>query len=234
MSEFFGVADPTETQGEFNALVFLIRQIVNEVSTATLVKVLWCTNSGGLSPVGFVNVQPLVNQLTGSRNPVPDAPIYQVPYMRLQGGTNAVILDPQIGDIGICLFADHDISSVIANKAQANPGSYRRFDMADGLYIGGVLNGVPAQYVQFSSSGISIVSPTQITLTAPIIDINGTTNIDGPVNQSGGTLSAATEVTAPQVTASTDVSVAGLSVKDHTHPYSPGSGATTETGSMQG
>lgn len=234
MTEYFGIADPTETQGDFNALTFLIRQILSQVSTATLVVVKACTNSGGLSPVGLVDVHPLVNQLAGNGSPTPHGTIYQVPYMRLQGGTNAVILDPQVGDIGICLFADHDISSVVVNKAQANPGSFRRFDMADGLYIGGVLNGVPAQYVQFSASGVAIVSPTQITMTAPVVDINGTTNINGAVNQSGGTLSAATEITAPQVTASTDVSVAGLSVVNHTHPYSPGTGATTETGGMQG
>ena len=57
------------------------------------------------------------------------------------------LIDPTQGDIGLAIFADRDISSVRANRAQANPGSYRRFDMADGVYIGGILNGMPTQTV---------------------------------------------------------------------------------------
>jgi hypothetical protein len=92
--------------------------------------------------------------------------------MRLQGGTNAVILDPKVDDIGIAVFASRDISSVIANKGPANPGSRRMHSMADGLYIGGVLNGTPEQYVQFSDAGITLSSPNAITLQAPAVTID--------------------------------------------------------------
>jgi hypothetical protein len=73
------------------------------------------------------------------------------------GGINAIIIDPQVGDIGIAIFGDRDLSSVIANKAQSNPGSLRRFDMADGLYIGGFLSAAPSKYVRFYDHAISIV-----------------------------------------------------------------------------
>jgi len=81
-------------------------------------------------------------------------------------------LDPKVGDIGIALFADRDISTVTATKKQATPGSRRKFDMADGLYIGGVLNGVPVQWIEFSEAGINITSPTAISLNAPDVNIN--------------------------------------------------------------
>ena len=91
---------------------FLISQALNRVSTATLVKVVSVTNAGGLSPVGFVDVQPLVNQLDGAGNAVPHGVLHRLPYFRLQGGADAVILDPKVGDIGMAAFANRDISLV--------------------------------------------------------------------------------------------------------------------------
>jgi hypothetical protein len=93
-----------------------------------------------------------------------------------------VILDPQPGDIGVATFCSRDISSVKAAAAQSaangmpiqpqNPGSFRTFDWADGVYWGSFLGPLlPAQYVQVNTAGITVVSPTQITLQAPTITI---------------------------------------------------------------
>jgi len=114
-------------------------------------------DSDGLAPVGSVDVQPLVNQMDGEGNSFPHGTIFNLPYVRMQGGTNAVICDPVVGDNGIAVICDRDISSVKANKKQANPGSRRRFGLADGIYIGGLLNGTPEQYVRFTTDGMSIV-----------------------------------------------------------------------------
>jgi hypothetical protein len=107
-----------------------------------------------------------VNQVDGAGNATPHDVLHHLPYFRLQGGSDAVILDPKVGDIGLAGFASRDISSVKSTKAQANPGSARSFDMADGVYIGGMLNGVPEQYVQFTQGGINIVSPHAVTVNA--------------------------------------------------------------------
>jgi len=168
-----GAQQPGDGAGDFGAQSFLVRQILSRVNTCTLVKVVSVTNAGGVSPVGFVDAQPLVNQVDGAGNAVPHGVLHHLAYFRLQGGTNAVILDPQVGDIGIAVFADHDISSVVANKAQANPGSWRRFNMADGLYFGGVLNDTPVQFVQFSASGINIVTPGAVSITSASLTHNG-------------------------------------------------------------
>jgi hypothetical protein len=164
-------------QGDYNATRSIAIALLSQIFTCTEVKIVSCTNAGGLSPVGFVDVQPMVNQLDGAGKPTPHGILHGLPYFRLQGGTNAVIIDPQVGDVGIVVFADRDISSVNNTKAQANPGSGRRFDMADGLYIGGVLNGTPVQYVQLNASGITVHSPTKITLSAPIIELDASTSI---------------------------------------------------------
>ena len=163
------------SSGDFNTLSFMMRQHMARMNTSTVVKVMGVTNAGDLSPVGFVDIQPQVDLVDGAGVKTTHGTIYKCPYFRLQGGANAIILDPQVGDLGMALFADKDISSVIANKGQAAPGSGRRFDAADGLYIGGILNGTPTQYVQFSSAGIKIHSPNLITLDAPDVKISATT-----------------------------------------------------------
>lgn len=222
-----GVQGPASQSSEFDALHFFVSRLLGRINTATLVRVVSCTNDGGLSPVGTVDVQPLVQQVAADGSLVAQPALYQLPYFRLQGGPSAMILDPALGDIGIAVFAGHDITNVKTTASEAAPGSFRRFDLADGLYMGGFVNGVPNQYVQFlpNGGGINLVSPTEITAQAPQI------NLVGQVNQSGGSMNAASELNTPQVNASTDVSVAGLSVINHDHPgVTTGSGTT---GAMQ-
>lgn len=211
-----GFQSPFSTNGQTNALQFLVRQILTEVHTATIVEVQASTNAGADEAVGFVDVKVLVNLLDGEGKAHPHDTIHHLPYYRLQGGANAVILDPQKGDLGIALFAERDISSVKTNKAQSNPGTRRKFDWADGMYIGGLLNGVPTQYVRFSSSGVDVVSPSAINLTAPNIQINGVTDINGAFTQGGGSNGGDATI-AGTMTADTDVVVAGKSVVNHDH-----------------
>lgn len=145
--------------GEYNQLLFIVQQQIAKIQTATLVKVISCTNDGDNSPVGMVNVQPLVNQMDGSipANPTPHGPLSNLPYLRLQGGANGIICDPQGGDIGIAVFCSRDISLVKTTKAQGNPGSYRQYSFSDGLYLGGLLNLALTQFIRFSTDGIEII-----------------------------------------------------------------------------
>ena len=171
--EVKGLQQTNTEASDYNTLVFVIGQQLAKLQTITLVKVVAVSNSGGVSPVGTVDVQPLVNQLTADRQPIPHGTIYGVPYFRIQGGQNAIILDPQVGDIGMAGFAARDISAVVSTKAAANPGSFRRFDWADALYFGGFLGGAPTQYVQFEGSTINIVATGQVNVNAPSVKING-------------------------------------------------------------
>jgi len=181
----YGSQTPTTAASEYTTLQFLIRQALFKMQTATVVKVIACTNAGAVAPVGFVTVQPMVNQMTGSRTAVAHGQIFRVPYVRVQGGANAIIIDPQPGDIGVVVCASRDISSVKNTKATANPGSFRTFDWADALYIGGVLNGTPTQYIDFGTGGITVVSPTAWHLTSPSnlitgpLEVTGNTKLDG-------------------------------------------------------
>lgn len=174
-----------DDSADINSLAFLISQKLGELWTVAVVKVMAVTSSGGLAPAGTVDVMPLVSMVDGQQQTTPHGTIHGLIYFRLQGGANAVIIDPVIGDKGITVHATRDISTVKATKAASPPGSSRRFDAADGIYLGGVLNGTPTQYVQFNASGITVVSPTAIVLQAPTITAIGSFVVDGSITATG-------------------------------------------------
>ena len=171
-----GQMRPTDQVGDYNRQRFVIDQAMRGIQTAIPVEVVAVTNAGGVSAVGFVDVVPLVNQIDGRGNPVPHATIYNVPYNRIQGGANAIIIDPQVGDIGMAAFCSRDISKVKKTKGRANPGSLRSHSFSDGMYFGGFLNAAPTQYIQFNAAGITIHSPVAVTVTAPIASVTATTS----------------------------------------------------------
>lgn len=141
----------------YNIIDLFIQQALGRIGTVKVVKVMGVVNDGGLSAVGFVDVKVmtnLVDGLLGSSQSQDTA--FQLPYCRIQGGNNAIIIDPVVGDIGVALICDRDISSVKNNKVFSNPGSFRRFSLSDGIYLGGILNGVPTQYVQMNSDGVTV------------------------------------------------------------------------------
>lgn len=190
MTQVFGQQDTSTTSDDYNTLSFVFWLLMQKVQTATIVEVVSCTNDGGLSPVGRVTVQPCVNQMTGNRQAVAHGQIFNCLYSRVSGGANAIIMDPKAGDLGLMTFCSRDISAVVANEGPANPGSFRMFDWADGVFTMNVpLGQTPTQTIRFSDTdGIVITSPTKITLDAPTIDIglSGTVNIgDGNTNIDG-------------------------------------------------
>lgn len=181
-----GNQSPSAGGSRFNAHAFLIQQMLAKANTSGLVKVVAVSNNDTLDPVGFVDMTPLVNQLDAGGSAIEHGVIYNCCYSRMQGGDNAIILDPKVGDIGVAVYADRDISSVQITKKRSNPGSARRFDMSDGIYLFGVLNGVPAQYIQFvSGTEIKVHSPTKIVIEAPEVDIIGKTTHTGQVWMNG-------------------------------------------------
>jgi phage baseplate assembly protein gpV len=210
---------------DWATLQFAIRQLLGRTATCTIVKVVACSNAGGVSPVGTVDVQPVIQMRAGDGSLWNHGQLYRLPYIRLQGGTNAVILDPQAGDLGLAWFASRDISVAksTAGKAQLQgsaigvaPGSERQFDMSDGLYMGGLLNGAPAQYIRFTASGVTVLSPSKVTIQAPTIELKGAVvQTDGDVSMSA------------TLTVATDVVGGGIHLKTHTHSGVTAGGGTS-------
>jgi hypothetical protein len=190
---YIGRENETTSGDHFNALSFLINQIISGKWTLTLGLVKSVTG-GGVGPAPTVSVQPMVNQTDGQGNPTPHGIINNVPAFRLQGGSGAFIADPVIGDIGLLAFAMSDISAVKKTLAPANPGSFRTFSPSDAMYFGALLGSTPTQYVQITPQGITIqfaagisitLASTGITLQAGsaaiLIATDGTITINGIV-----------------------------------------------------
>ena len=156
-------------------LAMFVRNRIMKLRTSLPVRVESVTNNGGLSPIGYVSILPLVQQVDGEGEAINHGIINNVPYLRIQGGSNAVIIDPEVGDIGMAWFADRDMSAVKASEDQAPPGSKRHHNMSDAVYAGTIIAPTPTQYVQFNDDGISVVSPTRVRVEAPVTEIESPT-----------------------------------------------------------
>ena len=179
---------PADYSSEIGRLQFVINGALSGIRTAMPVKVVAVSNNGGVSPIGTVDVQPMVSMLDGSGNAWEHGIIHNVPYMRIQGGGNAIIIDPVIGDIGIATVCDRDISTVQKTKKVAAPGSLRKNDMSDMVYLMTIISSVaPTQYIQFDSSGIHIKGNVTIigTLTNNGVNISSTHTHGGVQTGSG-------------------------------------------------
>ncbi len=151
--------EPMTAGGDANTMMFVAEQALSRVSTAKVVKVTWVSEEnkdGDVVEVRYVHVQPLVKQQDPVGNVDSHAEIYHLPYARLQGGDNAIINDPKVGDIGLAVFTDRDSSVVKKERKEGPPGSFRRHDLSDGFYIGGFRNDPPVQYMTFKDKGITV------------------------------------------------------------------------------
>lgn len=152
----------------------IINGLIGKSFTNTVVKVV-AVDNGATGPVGFVDVVNLIMQEDENGDAFENTKLYRLPYFRLQGGANAVVIDPEVGDLGIAAFAMRDTTNVKNTKAEARPASRREYSCNDGFYYGGFLNGAPSQYIHFLGSGINIVATgeinikgTKIVLDAPV------------------------------------------------------------------
>jgi hypothetical protein len=178
----YGQQTPHDTTSPLAEILFIIRQMLARMNTMKVVRVVAVHNVGGLAPTGTVDVQPLVSQVDGNNNAQPHGTVPGITYFRLQGGTNAIICDPAVGDVGYVIVSDRDITNIkVGQSTSVTPGSYRRNDLADGVYIGGILNQAPKQYIQFTSSGITVSDSNgnQIQMGSSGITITGNITVSG-------------------------------------------------------
>lgn len=220
---------PDTVASDFATIQFVVNQMMIGMATATLVKVLSCTNTGGVARAGTVDLTILVDMISEDGQTFPHGTIFKAPYQRMQGGVNAIILDPSPGDIGVCVFAMRDISAVQADpdaarnrspSAGAPPGSRRIFSLSDALYLGGMLNDVPTRYVRFHSDGLELVSPNAVRISAPTINLEASTeiNMQAPtININGNIVQDGDISSTGSIEADVEVTAAGIDLSSHAH-----------------
>ncbi len=150
----------TSPTSQFNARNFEIEMRVGAVNTATLVKVTKIKSKGEVATVGAISAQPLVQMVNGINETEDHAPIHNLPYVRMASGKKGIIMDPSEGDIGLVVCADRDTSSVKKSKKVGPPGSGRKHNLADGVYVGTCLSKeAPECYIRFTDDNKIIISP---------------------------------------------------------------------------
>ena len=168
---------------EFNAISFLVEQAIKGmVNTAIPVRVDSCTKPGVGGAAGCVSATPLVQQRGADGKALDTVSLPQLPYIRLSASTAAVVIDPQPGDVGFAVFAQQAISNLTAGSSDpVQAGSFRTFDMSDGVFIPAILGVAPTTYVHLDpeKGEITLKAPTKITIEAPQIELKGPVKMGG-------------------------------------------------------
>lgn len=175
-----GIAD---VGSEFNVMAFVVDQLLGEVRTIVPVKVVAVTGGGVASGPPKVDVLPLIKQMDGTGTTTSHGNVLSLPVIRWKSGNGSIVIDPVVGDIGLAIVSDRDMSAVVASGAESAPGSFRRFDIADGMYLGGILGSAPTQYVAFTSTGLKLSDKNGnvIEMKSGSIAITGNVTVTGSV-----------------------------------------------------
>ncbi len=218
-----GIKNIYDSTGDYNALAFMIRKFLSEVSTAIPVKVVNVNAGGSGSTTGYVDVLPLVSFVSGKGDAIQPVTLYHLPYFRLQGGIAAIVADPMPGDIGLAVFAQADSSNVKSGTTEpVQPSSKRRHSQSDGFYIGGFLNQKPTCFLELTQNNTAVLNAsTTVTVNSSSIVLNGNTTINGSFQVNGqssmnGGLSA-----------TGDIKSAEISLQSHVHGGVEPGGSTT-------
>jgi len=225
---------PEDINHDSNAQAFMFRAMLNKNAFIQIVRVEKVKFISDEEPP-LVNVTPLVLGFSGEGAPIENNQVFNIPVWRLQRGSSALIMDPVAGDIGLMLCCDRDTSRVRETKKEDMPGSSRTHNEADGVYLGGMLNSPPGQYVRFADDGIDIVSPLVVSMTAPTVEISASTSVtlnsanivlNGPVSQGAGSYAGDFNFKG-NITAQGEVTGKGIKLSDHVHTgVQSGSGNT--------
>lgn len=171
---------PQDFASNSGSIEFLIRQHLSLIGPPMFAEVVAFYPGQNGAP-GRVDVHPMVHQQDAAGRVYPHGVIADIPYMRLQAGASAIILDPVPGDIGFLLVSGRDHSGVVDTGKESPPGSFRQFDLSDSVFIGGFLNPAPTQFIQFTESGIRIVATGPVEIEAENVHISGALKVDGDV-----------------------------------------------------
>lgn len=202
---------PTQSQGGASELQAVIKSLVGKIHTNQLVEVVSVYDSDEIAPVGFVDIKQLVPMIDGSNNVYDTGIIKKVPYFRLQGGANAIVINPKVGDIGLAGFCERDISMVKRNRKLSPPNTRRQYSINDAVYWGGFLNGTPSQYIQFKGNEIVIKSNSKVTIDAPNSELTGNLKVNGTTEMIGAVTTQST------INAIGNITSNGLTFNTHKH-----------------
>lgn len=155
----YGHNGPFSSNSNLNSMDFLNQMRQAGMNVASIGKVVKNSVSGQVGPIGRLKFRPLVNMVDGIGQVEEHADVHSIPYFRLMAGNKGIIMDPKEGDIGFVVVADRDISGVKNSKKASPPGSKRRNNLADGIYLSACLGDAPKCYLRFTDDEKIVISP---------------------------------------------------------------------------
>ncbi|WP_440863021.1 phage baseplate protein [Symbiopectobacterium purcellii] len=174
----------------------------------------------GEAPNLTVDVLPLVARLDQNNQMIQNAVVYNIPVYRAQRGNSAIIMNPVPGDIGWIAVCDRDNSVARANRKASVPGSRRAHSKSDAIYMGGLLNRPPTQFMEFADGALNITSPNPVNITcskATVAAPQGVT-IDTPSAHFTGDVTADGNITDNAGTQASSLKMLRDNYNDHKHP----------------
>lgn len=194
---------PTSAQAnDAESLSYIFKKLL---SGASFIEIAIVTAVRGEAPNLVVDVKPIVTQVNQSNKMIENSDVYSIPVWRLQRGSSAIIMNPVPGDIGLVAVCDSDISIARANRKESAPGSRRTHSKSDGIYLGGLMNMPPDQFIEFADGALNITSPNPVNITCskanviapdgvemttPLLKVNGDIEATGNITDNSATQSA--------------------------------------------
>ena len=157
----------------------------------------------------------LTAQADASGKSLPMPSMSKLPYVRVQGGIAALIIDPVPGDIALFSSCKQDISRITqGTDAPVPAGSYRQFSQSDSVMVGAIHTKKPEVWIEIKQDktviihapkGVKIetdetveVTAKKVDITAPEVNITGNVKVKGPITSTG------------------DMGAGGISLQSHT------------------
>lgn len=224
---------PTGPQtNDAESLDYIFKQMLAGYFFAEIVEV---TSVRGEAPNLVVDVLPLVTRLDQKMQMVQNSVVYNIPVFRLQRGNSAIIMNPVAGDIGVMLVCDRDNSVARANRRESVPGSRRAHSRSDGVYIGGIINMQPTQFIEFADGEINITTPNPVNITCSTATITAPSGVtvDSPLAHFTGNITADGNITDNAGIQTSSLKTLRDNYNAHTHDVSgvePGSATVKSNG----
>jgi phage gp45-like len=163
---------PEATKTNRGALAFIFEKLLSE---KTFIEIVTVVASNPTTQT--IDVKPLVCRADPYNNSISNSVVYGVTYLRWQCGGSAIIMDPVAGDIGLLLVTDRDSSAVRLSRLEAQPTTKETHSRSDGVYLGGLLNMNPTQFIELKNGSINITTPDSVNISCKDAIINATEGI---------------------------------------------------------
>ena len=161
MSQIKTSLKPNSSANLTNLLDFVIDQKLAQMNTCKPAKVIAVNGNK-------VDIELAIQSLDLSTNKaLPPVKVFDVPILQFQSGKFGLELIPSVGDFGIVIFSDSDISKFTDKGNTAPIGSLRKFDYSDCFYLGACLHKEPlTTTINLTEDGIMIKSDQKIVIKA--------------------------------------------------------------------